>query len=218
MVIAVPLVVAVMLPGCGAQSVSPSTTASAGAGVIHQRTAKRRRHHPPARRPALAPRPAALPVSHASSTVVQPQPDDGSCHPTGSGKFSQPDPSCTPGALNPAVTQATIGQTICVSGYSKSVRPPESITNKEKLASMAAYGDSGSPSDFEYDHLVSLELGGAPNDPRNLWPEPGASPNPKDSIENTLHRLVCSRQMPLGQAQKIIATGWIAYFRSHDAG
>jgi hypothetical protein len=103
-----------------------------------------------------------------------------------------------------------------MSGYSESVRPPERITNKEKLASMAAYGDSGSPSDYEYDHLVSLELGGAANDPRNLWPEPGNSPNPKDSIENSLHRLVCSGQMPLAQAQKIIATRWIAYYRSNE--
>lgn len=105
-----------------------------------------------------------------------------------------------------------------MSGYSESVRPSEHITAKEKLASMAAYGDSGSPSDFEYDHLVSLELGGAANDPRNLWPEPGASPNPKDSVENALHRLVCSGQMPLARAQKIIATGWIAYYRSHSFG
>jgi hypothetical protein len=147
---------------------------------------------------------------------LQPQPAAGSCHATGSGKFSEPDPSCSPGALNPAVTQATIDQTICVSGYSKSVRPPERVTNKEKLASMAAYGDSGPPGDFEYDHLVSLELGGAANDPRNLWPEPGNSPNPKDSVENALHRLVCSGQMPLAQAQKIIATGWIAYYRGNE--
>jgi excalibur calcium-binding domain-containing protein len=159
-----------------------------------------------------------LHVSHDGSAVVQPQPGPGSCHATGSGKFSQPDPSCTPGALNPAVTQATIGQTICTIGYTKTVRPPERITAKEKLASMAAYTDSGSPGDFEYDHLVSLELGGAANDPRNLWPEPGGSPNPKDAIENALHRLVCSGQMPLAQAQKIIATGWIAYFKGHGFG
>ena len=167
-------------------------------------------------RPALTTRPASLPVSHASSSVVQPQPDPGSCHATGSGELSEPDPSCTPGALNPAVTQATIGQTICMSGYSESVRPAEHITAKEKLGSMAAYGDNGSPSDFEYDHLVSLELGGAANDPRNLWPEPGGSPNPKDSVENALHRLVCSGEMSLAQAQKIIATGWIAYSRRHQ--
>jgi hypothetical protein len=121
-----------------------------------------------------------------------------------------------PGALNPAVTQATIGQTICISGYSKSVRPSEHITAKEKLASMASYGDRGPPSDFEYDHLVSL--GGAANDPRNLWPEPGYSPNPKDSVEDALHRLVCSGQIPLAQAQKIITTGWIAYLKSRGVG
>jgi hypothetical protein len=166
----------------------------------------------------LVAHPALLPVSQASSTVVQPQPDPGSCHATGSGKFSEPDPSCTPGALNPAVTQATIGSTICMSGYTKTVRPSEHITAKEKLASMAAYGDSGPPSDFEYDHLVSLELGGAANDPRNLWPEPGSSPNPKDSVENALHRLVCAGQMRLSRAQKIIATGWITYARSHPSG
>lgn len=126
-----------------------------------------------------------------------------------------PDPRCTPGALNPAVTQATINQTICVSGYTKTIRPAESITEAEKRASMAAYGDTGSMSGFEYDHLVSLELGGAANDMRNLWPEPGASPNPKDSVEDELHRLVCSRQIPLRQAQHIIVTGWVSYAHSH---
>ena len=121
-----------------------------------------------------------------------------------------PDGRCTPGALNPAVTQATINQTICVPGYTKTIRPPESITEPEKLESMAAYGYSDRPpSDFEYDHLVSLELGGAVNDPRNLWPESGASPNPKDSVENALHRMVCDGQMPLAQAQHIIATDWL---------
>ena len=53
---------------------------------------------------------------------------------------------------------------------------------------MAAYGDTGSIRDYEYDHLVPLELGGATNDPRNLWPEPGPSPNPKDHEEDALHK------------------------------
>jgi hypothetical protein len=127
-----------------------------------------------------------------------------------------PDPHCTPGAVNPAVTQATINQTICVPGYTTTIRPSESITEPEKLASMAAYGYADrSTSDFEYDHLISLELGGAVNDPRNLWPEPGASPNPKDSVENTLRRMVCDGQIPLAQAQHIIATDWLGWARSH---
>jgi hypothetical protein len=60
------------------------------------------------------------------------------------------------------------------------------VTEPEKAASLAAYGDAGPLHDYEYDHLVPLELGGADNDPRNLWPEPGASPNPKDALEHEL--------------------------------
>ena len=135
----------------------------------------------------------------------------------GSGDFSKPDPRCTPGAINPAVTQHTIDQTICVPGWSTKVRPSSSITDKEKRASMAAYGDGGPPSDSEYDHLVSLELGGASNDARNLWPEPGASPNPKDTVENTLHRMVCDGQMSLARAQRIIATDWAGWAKRNPS-
>jgi hypothetical protein len=74
---------------------------------------------------------------------------------------------------------------------------------------MAAYGDSGSMHDYEYDHFIPLELGGAVNDPRNLWPEPEASPNPKDSVENTLRQKVCDKQTTLAHAQHAIASNWI---------
>jgi hypothetical protein len=83
---------------------------------------------------------------------------------------------------------------------------------------MAAYGDRGSPGDYEYDHLVSLELGGAVNDPRNLWPEPEGSPNPKDSVENALRRMVCDGEMSLAEAQHIIATEWVSWAKSHGYG
>ena len=159
----------------------------------------------------------ALAVSSASGSAVQPQPASGSCHATGSGEYSEPDAACTPGALNPAVTQATIAQTICVSGYTTNIRPSTSITDPEKLASMAAYEDGTKTSAYEYDHLVSLELGGAVNDPRNLWPEPGASPNPKDSVEDTLHAMVCDGQIRLAHAQHIIATRWVQWDRAHGS-
>lgn len=151
--------------------------------------------------------------STASNDVVQAQPAPGSCHAIGTGLYSRPDPACTPGALNPAVTQATIGQTICVQGWTATVRPPESITEQEKAASMAAYGDTGSPGDYEYDHFVPLELGGATNDPRNLWPEPGASPNPKDTVENELRQQVCDGQMKLAEAQHEIVVNWVRLAR-----
>jgi hypothetical protein len=121
-----------------------------------------------------------------------------------------PDPHCTPGAISPAVTQANIDSTICRSGYTDRVRPPESVTEHEKEASLAAYGDNGPLHLYEYDHLVPLELGGASNDPRNLWPDPGASPNPKDEVENRLRELVCSRQVSLAFAQSLIARNWVA--------
>jgi hypothetical protein len=75
---------------------------------------------------------------------------------------------------------------------------------------MAAYGDTGAMSTYEYDHFVPLELGGAVNDPRNLWPEPGATPNPKDTVENVLHDEVCGGRMTLGQAQHAITSNWAA--------
>jgi hypothetical protein len=167
--------------------------------------------------PAVSSRHGALAVSRASAKVVQRQPAPGSCHATGSGLYSEPDPRCTPGALNPDVTARTIDQTICRSGWTTTVRPSESITEPEKSASLAAYGDGTFRRGYEYDHLVSLELGGATNDARNLWPEPGASPNPKDAVENALHRLVCDGTMRLAQAQQIIATGWVAWARQHNS-
>jgi hypothetical protein len=106
------------------------------------------------------------------------------------------------------VTQGTIERTICVLGWTDTVRPAESITEQEKAASMAAYGDTGSMSDYEYDHFVPLELGGATNDPRNLWPEPESSPNAKDAVEDELRQQVCDRQISLAQAQREITRNW----------
>ena len=162
--------------------------------------------------------PNGLEYSTASAHVVQQQPPAHSCHAVGSGLYSMPDPHCTPGALNPAVTQGTIFSTICKSGWTSTVRPPESVTEPEKLASVKAYGDAGPVSSYEYDHQVPLELGGAVNDPRNLWPEPdyavrsGFYLNPKDRLEGTLNRLVCSGRMTLAHAQRLIAGNWVAAF------
>ena len=121
-----------------------------------------------------------------------------------------PDLKCTPGAINPAVTQTNIASTICRSGYSESIRPPESYTEQLKHREMVSYGDEYAMHSYELDHLVSLELGGAPSDPRNLWPEYGASPNPKDKVEDAAHRVVCDHRLGLAAAQYEIATNWVA--------
>lgn len=162
---------------------------------------------------------ASLAVGPGPQTAytVAAQPVPGTCHArhTADGQ-PLPDTACTPGATNPKVTQATIKDTICRSGYTKGIRPPASITGREKHANAQSYSYTGSLSDAEYDHLISLELGGDPNDPRNLWvepPSPGHQPgagvnNPKDKVENTLHSLVCSGQVPLATAQSAIASNW----------
>jgi hypothetical protein len=105
---------------------------------------------------------AAVPrCSSASAKQVQPQPRAGTCHAHGPGLYELPDYRCTPGLRNPAATPRTIHSTICVTGWTSRVRPSESITSKDKRASMAACGDKRSISRYEYDHLIPLELGGA---------------------------------------------------------
>ena len=153
---------------------------------------------------------AQVPVGPGPTNyTVQPQPAPGSCHYlTASNGQPLPDPTCTPGATNPTVTQDTLDTTICRTGYTKSIRPSKEITNAEKRANAAAYGYTGPLSGIEFDHLVPLEAGGDPNDPRNLWVEPGASPNPKDGVESQLHDLVCAGKVPLATAQEAIANDW----------
>jgi hypothetical protein len=108
----------------------------------------------------------------------------------------------TPGALNPEVTQATIGSTICVRGWTKTVRPPTSYTNELKRRQIPQYGLTGTLADFQEDHLISLELGGDPTDPHNLWPEPIKRATEVDRIENELNQKVCEGSLSLAEAQR----------------
>lgn len=128
-----------------------------------------------------------------------------------------PDRECTPGAIDPAVSQQMINGTICIVGYTDSVRPPSSETNKIKEMQLLAYGFPDVMSDYELDHLISLELGGCADCVSNLWPEPYNIPmgaRKKDTVENYLHKAVCNGEMTLAEAQYQIATDWTAvYFR-----
>jgi hypothetical protein len=123
-----------------------------------------------------------------------------------------PDPICTPGVADPRVSQDNLQTTICVSGYTTKVRPSTSYTNALKVEQIKAYGYTDpNPADYEEDHLIPLELGGHPTDPKNLWPEPltGAYPaTKKDGVENSLHTKVCSGLMTLLAAQASIAMNW----------
>lgn len=118
-----------------------------------------------------------------------------------------PDAVCTPGAIDARVTQATVATTVCVPGYTATVRPPVSYTGPLKVRLMWAYGDLDTPSAFELDHEIPLELGGAPRDPANLWPEPIADARVKDGRENALHRAICNGTTTLAAAQAEMR-GW----------
>jgi hypothetical protein len=102
------------------------------------------------------------------------------------------------GSLNPDVTQATISQTICKAGWAKSVRPPASYTSKLKRQQLPA---GARMADWSEDHLMPIELGGAPRDPANLRPIPVAKAKADDKWENTLHREVCAGSMTLATAR-----------------
>jgi hypothetical protein len=108
----------------------------------------------------------------------------------------------TPGVLNPAVTQATIGSTICRRGWTRTIRPPVDYTNALKRRQLRQYGLRGPPSGFQEDHLISLELGGSSADPRNLWPEPYPRASAVDQIENDLNHRVCAGSLTLAEAQR----------------
>ncbi len=125
-----------------------------------------------------------------------------------------------PGALNPAVTQDDLMQTVCVRGWTRTVRPPEDYTEALKHQQFDASGlraQGLGMRDFEEDHLIPLELGGNPTDPANLWLQPrnpadGWGADRKDDLEGALNALVCSGRLPLAEAQQAIASGWQAAY------
>ncbi len=186
---------------------------------------------------AVTPKPSAsarpshsgslIPTSGAQSGIVG-TPPTASASPGFSGKRGVippvgvllPDRSRTPGVANPAVTQQTIGQTICRAGWVASVRPAASATEslkRRQLASGYSFNGDLTPSHYEEDHLISIGLGGAPMAEGNLWPEPYSGPGDarlKNIVEDRLHGLVCLGAVTLTVAQQAIATNWwVAYQR-----
>ena len=177
-----------------------------------------------------------------------------------------PDPVKTPGAANPELTQQNIAVTICNPHWStKSIRPPSEYTSKLKRKQLREYGDtehqtraelinpntgkldttrcvphSDNMACYEEDHLIPLEDGGDPTDPRNLWPEPyntsvggtimGA--HQKDVVEGFIHDEVChdipgakmnsyipaTSSITLRRGQEILAGDWFACYEAIKNG
>lgn len=108
-----------------------------------------RHHHRPCRfRPGNQPKrnhhtnlADGSPTANPTATIINDTSGPGQCH-----AFNDlPDPACTAGSIDQRVTQDNIRSTICVSGYTRTVRPPTSYTNPLKLRQMGQYGFAGSP-------------------------------------------------------------------------
>jgi len=227
--LAVAIVGAIAVASCGAAAIGPggsdSTAAATTGGSVPPATLAA----PAATRvenPARAASPTSGPVVATgrgwdSGGLFGPVPAPGSCHyRLAASGYYLPDPACTPGAIDPGVTQADLAATICRSGgYTSSVRPPAPMTGDFKTVSRAAYRDPAPSTQTELDHLVPLGVGGA-SDTRNLWPEPdqgspqqfdhsdGFGSNAKDGVESKLHDAVCSGRVTLVAAQLAITADW----------
>lgn len=174
--------------------------------------------------------------------------------------------SLTPGAANPAITQSNIKDNICNPHWStRLIRPPSRYTSKLKRKQLRQYGDSvhqtradlinpitgkldstrcvahsDNMACYEEDHLISLENGGNPIYPQNLWPEPyntrvagtvmGA--RQKDVVEGYVHDEICydipgsrknsyipaTTSITLKRGQEILAGDWYACYEAIKKG
>ena len=158
-----------------------------------------------------------------------------------------PDSERTPGVPNPDVRQDNIADNLCSKTWSTStIRPPASYTSPLKVQQMKEYGDtvadpgatcmigSDNPKCYEEDHLISLENGGDPKDPMNLWPEPyntqvkGATvgARQKDLVEGFIHDEICfaipnskknghlpaKTSVTLARAHQILTSDWYSCY------
>jgi hypothetical protein len=111
--------------------------------------------------------------------------------------------------LNPAVTQESIQETICLIGWTRSVRPPSAYTRRVKQELLRDLNLAAeSASQYELDHRIPLCLGGAPFERVNLELQPWDEAPEKDRKEACLARAVCAGRLTLDEARERIWRDW----------
>jgi hypothetical protein len=125
-----------------------------------------------------------------------------------------------PSLLNQDVTQTTLSNTVCVSGYTKSVRPSTTYTNgvKRRLILEKGLDFDVEKDNYELDHVIPLALGGHPRNLNNLMLQPWVGHDGakrKDRLEVKLQCLVCSGGVPLEVAQEAIWADWPAAYSTY---
>ena len=141
----------------------------------------------------------------AVPTLGPPTKTSGCLYRTATNGALLPDTACTPGTANPQLT----ADVLCAPGFT--TRQYRHVTEAQKRRAYMRYGvASHATGEYEVDHLLAIEDGGA-NDDANLWPQP-ASPAPgfhqKDVVETYVHRQVCAGAVELAEAQRQIASDW----------
>ena len=114
-----------------------------------------------------------------------------------------------------------MNQTICVPGWTATVRPSPSFTQGLKKVLLTRAGVP--PADaikYELDHFVPLALGGHPRSEDNLWLQrwDGAwNARVKDRLERRLQVMVCAGEISLHTARSAIQNDWHAAYRKYVA-
>ena len=122
-----------------------------------------------------------------------------------------------PGVVFSEVTQATIPSTICVPGWTATVRPSTSFAQSVKRKMLQEAGkDPSEALKYELDHFLPLALGGHPRSIDNLWLQEWNGPRSariKDRLERNLQLAVCGGTLTLQEARAAIVGGWIDAYK-----
>ena len=147
-------------------------------------------------------------------------PPTGKCKVRTKGKFVFPDPSCTPGAVNPHLTDAILQDPEFGTGCER-----DKATSATEKKQTYGWYDITKPTNnaephmiCELDHLISIELGGA-DTLDNIWPQCGPKGakgenrlfKQKDQVENWLAQMIRDGTMSKKEAQQGIADDWTQY-------
>ena len=115
----------------------------------------------------------------------------------------------TPGATNPAITQATAASTICKPRYANKIKSQISNRTRTKVFSEYAIAKN-QRSGYAIGHLVPTDLGGT-NALTNLWPIPlkgTATPQREAVVDAAVHQSMCAGFISLATAQGQFNASW----------
>jgi hypothetical protein len=124
-----------------------------------------------------------------------------------------------PGAFFADVTHANITTTICVPGWTATVRRSTSFTLALTRTMMIRAGlDPKNAIKYELDHFVPLAIGGHPRSEDNLWLQSWDgdwNARVKDRLERRLQVMVCAGQITLQSARQAVQSDWHAAYRQY---